>query len=153
MFSYACNLLKMDASSADFQQCFKKYLPRNPVNTSSYISLPSKLHHKIHRNKADFLSIEIRSKKKIVILEFWYFAHGSYVKQSTSKRRRFFAHQKYIEESTSKRRQFFAHRNYIEKVLRNDVEIYPYFFWPIDVISTSNWRWFNVVCLVCSHLD
>ena len=34
MFSYACNLLKMDASSTDFQQCFKKYLPRNPINTS-----------------------------------------------------------------------------------------------------------------------
>ena len=34
IFSYACNLLKMDASSTDFQQCFKKYLPRNPVNTS-----------------------------------------------------------------------------------------------------------------------
>ena len=29
MFSYACNLLKMDASSTDFEQCFKKYLARN----------------------------------------------------------------------------------------------------------------------------
>ena len=34
MFSYACNLLKMDASSADFQQCLKTYLPRYPANTS-----------------------------------------------------------------------------------------------------------------------
>ena len=35
MFSYACNLLKMDdALSTNFQQCFKKDFPRNPVNTS-----------------------------------------------------------------------------------------------------------------------
>ena len=30
----------------------------------SYISFPSKLHHKIHRNNVDFSSIEIRSKQK-----------------------------------------------------------------------------------------
>ena len=87
MFSYACNLLKMDASSTDFQQCFKKYLPRNPVNTSSYISLPSKLHHKIHRNKADFSSIEKRSKKnryfEILIFHSWKLRQTKYVETTS----------------------------------------------------------------------
>ena len=153
MFSYACNLLKMDASSADLQQCFKKYLPRNPVNASSYISLPSKLHHKIHRNKADFSSIEIRSKKKSIFRNF----DISLMEVTSNKVRRNDV-------------DFLLIKNTSKKVLRNDINFSPIeitskkyfemtwkfihiFFWPIDVISTSNWRRFDVVCLVCSHLD
>ena len=41
MFSCACNLLKMDASCTDFQQCFKRYLPRNLVNTGRSDQIPA----------------------------------------------------------------------------------------------------------------
>ena len=56
-----------------------------------------------------------------------------------------FCPSKLRRKSTSKRQGFFAYQNYIEKIRRNDVKIRRYFFRRIDVISTLNRRWFNVL--------
>ena len=94
---------------------------------------------KVHRNDVDFFPIKITLKK----------IHRNNVDFSlidimSNKVRRNGVDFLPIK-ITSKRQGFFAYQNYIEKIRRNDVKIRRYFFRRIDVISTLNRRWFNVL--------
>ena len=78
----------------------------------SYISFPSKLQQKIHRNNVDFSSIESSQKK--------------YIKTTSTFRSSKLHRRKYVETTSI----FFPSK--FEKVCRNDEEIYGCFFFDVS---------------------
>ena len=70
MFSSACKLLKREASFGNIQECFKKDLPRIPVNANrkDHMHIETKLRHKmaskIKSNGFNFWYLKSLSKKR-----------------------------------------------------------------------------------------
>ena len=109
---------------------------------------------KSHQNMRNYISFQSKLHPKNKPKQRWFFIHGNQVEKSTSKRRRYFGHRSYAKQSTSKWRRFFAHRNYIEKSTskwRGNLPIFS--FRRIDVISTLNRCWLDVVCPLRSRLN
>ena len=103
---------------------------------------------------------------KITFKQGRFFDHQNYVEKSKWKQHRFFDQRNDTEKSLWKQCGFFDHRNYVKKKHMETTWIFPSakLHWPstwkwrgnfsklgrwrIDVISTSNQRRFDVVCLL-----
>ena len=110
-----------------------------------------------NQNDHDFLSFKnITIETRRVCISF----PLKFDLKNTSNQSQFFAHRNYVEQSTSKHlhgrsdldfvRRFFIDFSSIKISLKKNVEItwnLPIFsFYCIDIKSTSNRRWFDVVC-------
>ena len=127
--------------------------------------------------------VEKSASKQRGFLDHWYYIekstwkqHGYFdqhncIEKSTWKQHVFFDHRNYTERSTLKRCGFLDHQNYIEKKKHgSDVDFsiskitskkYVQMTWNsskfglrhINVLSTWNRRWFDVVCSLGCFLN